>query len=80
MFMAKIPGIVYLIIGGGVAYVARYLSNEDLNLDFFFWIGIVFMAIGVFKIVLSFITRMPKSGKENQTANDKPQLVSSRKN
>ena len=57
-----------IIIGGGVTGIARYLSNDNLNLDFFFWAGIVFIAIGIFKIVMGFITRMPKSGKEKDYA------------
>ena len=66
--MAAIPGIVYIIIGAGIAYISRRFGSNEMNLQFFLWIGLAFIAIGVFKIVLRFITRMPKSGKKQDSA------------
>jgi len=58
--MAAISGIVYLIIGAGIAYLSRYIEKDGLNLELFYWIGILFITIGVFKIIFRFITRRPK--------------------
>ena len=66
--MVAIPGIAYIIIGAGIAYVSRRFGSGEMNLQFFFWIGIAFIAIGVFKIVLRFITKLPKSGKKQDSA------------
>lgn len=50
--MASIPGWIYLIIGGGIAITARYV-----DLEIFFWFGLLFVVVGVFKIVVRFITK-----------------------
>lgn len=60
--MATIPGIIYLIIGGGIAYISKYLKD----LEFFFWIGILFIIIGTFKIIFWFIARKPRTKKEKK--------------
>ncbi len=58
--MAAISGIVYLIIGAGITYLSRYIRKDGLNLELFYWIGILFITIGVFKIIFRFITKRPK--------------------
>ena len=47
--MAKIHGIVYIIIGGAVAFASWAMSFESLK--FFFYVGCVFVIIGMFKLV-----------------------------
>lgn len=61
--MAAIPGIAYIIIGVGIAYISRRFGSNEMNLQFFFWIGMAFIAIGVFKIVMRFITKKQDSAK-----------------
>ena len=47
--MAKIHGIAYIIIGGGVAFAARMVNFESLKL--FFYVGCILMIVGLFKLV-----------------------------
>jgi ribosomal protein L32 len=49
--MAKIHGIVYMIVGAIVALVSWKIDYNDLLI--FFYIGILFLVIGLFKIFMS---------------------------
>jgi len=64
--MAKIHGIVYLIIGIFVTF-ASYKINYD-KLYFFFYIGLLFIIYGVAQIVIGFINKEEKkeSVRQNQ--------------
>ncbi len=60
--MTKISGWVYLIIGAFVSGYSRYIQSKITSpgLTLFFWAGVIFIGIGVFKIVLSFIFKEKK--------------------
>ncbi|MBI2655028.1 hypothetical protein HYX06_01235 [Candidatus Woesearchaeota archaeon] len=62
--MAKIHGLVYLIIGIFVSVASWKINNEDLYL--FFYAGILFMGVGVAKLLLSLIRN-----KEEETTHHK---------
>src|SRR3989338_3335050 len=49
--MAKIHGLVYLIIGIFVSVASWKINNEDLYI--FFYAGILFVGVGVAKLLLS---------------------------
>lgn len=66
--MATIPGIVYIIIGAGVSYISRYFQRGGVNLELFYWAGILFITIGVFKVIFRFITKKGVSKKEKKIA------------
>ena len=53
--MAKVHGIIYLIIGLFVT-VASYKINYD-KLYLFFYIGLLFIIYGVAKIIIGFINK-----------------------
>ena len=59
--MAKIHGFVYIIIGIFVSVASWKINNEDLYL--FFYAGILFMGVGVAKLLLSLI-RNKKEGEK----------------
>ena len=56
--MAKVHGIVYLIIGIFVA-IASYKINYD-KLYVFFYIGLLFIIYGVAKIIIDYINKDEK--------------------
>ena len=56
--MAKIHGIIYLIVGIFVA-VASYEINYG-KLYFFFYIGLLFITYGTAKIIIGFINKDEK--------------------
>ncbi len=58
--MAKIHGLVYIIIGIFVSIASWRINNEDLQL--FFYVGILFIGIGAAKLLLSLV----KSKKEGE--------------
>ena len=62
--MVKIHWLVYIIIGGGVLAASKLIER----LDVFFWVGLAFLAIGIFKLVLSFITKQKESPAEVRSA------------
>jgi ribosomal protein L40E len=51
--MVKIPAIAYLLIGVLISVTSMYIEGLKL----FFYVGLLFIAIGVFKIVVRFITK-----------------------
>jgi hypothetical protein len=51
--VAKIPWIVYLIVGGGMIFTIDYLGNDQLNI--FKYVGYVFLMAGVFKLLVFFM-------------------------
>ncbi|MBI4144898.1 hypothetical protein HY493_01680 [Candidatus Woesearchaeota archaeon] len=61
--MAKIPAIVWLGIGAGVSYLSLRVGG---NFTFFFYFGLVFIGIGVARILLSFVFRKKESRLEKR--------------
>lgn len=62
--MAKIHGVVYIILGLFVS-IASYKINYD-KLYPFFYIGFLFVIYGVAKILISFINKEEKKGFVNK--------------
>jgi hypothetical protein len=64
--MPKIPGIVYVILGIAMAWFARYVDTRTQNqgMTLFFYAGIVLIAIGVFKIIIKYVTKDETPEKE----------------
>ena len=62
--MAKIPWIVYAVVGGGMIYAVEKLQNENLNL--FKYVGYVFIIIAVAKLLIWFML-----GKKRKTIEPK---------
>lgn len=60
--MVKIPAIVYLIIGAIVTAGSMYIEG----LTIFFYVGLIFIAVGVFKVVIAFVTKPKESAVEKQ--------------
>ena len=55
MRKVKIPWIVYAVIGGLVVYLVRRLN--DPKFVFFEYLGYIFLAVAVFKLLAYFMTR-----------------------
>ena len=64
--MAKIHGLVYIIVGLFVG-IASYKINYQ-NLYIFFYLGMFFIALGVAKILIRFIS----GSKEDETQKARP--------
>ena len=56
--MAKIHGIIYLIIGFFVSAVSWKINYQ--RLQFFFYIGLILIIYGVARIVIEFINKKEK--------------------
>jgi len=67
--MVKIHGLVYIIIGGVMAFFSNfvYQKTNKTSLLLFFYFGLLFIAIGFFKIVKNFMLKdgAPKNDKKN---------------
>lgn len=50
----KIHGLVWLAIGAVMTAMSAYLGDR---LRFFFYVGLVFVAIGVFKLIARYVTQ-----------------------
>ena len=59
--MAKIHGLVYIIIGIFVSVASWKINNEDLYL--FFYVGILFIGAGVAKLLLGFLKNKKETEK-----------------
>lgn len=64
--MAGIPGWAYVITGVAIALYSKFVQHTSGSkvMGFFFWIGILFLTVGVFKMLLRFITRGEKESQE----------------
>ncbi len=55
----KIPGWLWLIAGIGVAVLSKVISARDASnaaaMTLFFYVGLLFIAIGIFKILIKVI-------------------------
>ena len=70
--MVSIPGWAYLIIGAGMSWYARFVGNrlvqsaggstQILLMKLFFWIGIVFLFVGIGKIGMKHFVRKADPG------------------
>ena len=70
----KIPGWLYLIFGGLVAGYSQFVINakgvdNTVVFNFFFYVGLLLLVIGIFKIVLKFILHKKDEEVETQTFN-----------
>lgn len=69
----KIPGPVYLILGLIIAGISWFIdSKTESSFVPFFYIGLFFIAVGVFKIIVKII--IPKQDEQpQQQAQQQPQ-------
>ncbi|MEK6874537.1 MAG: hypothetical protein AABX52_02200 [Nanoarchaeota archaeon] len=58
--MKSIPGILYITVGVFVTVVAHYIKH----LTFFFWIGILFVSVGIAKVMIKYILQSKPSGEK----------------
>jgi len=68
--MAKIPGIAFVLIGILFTAMSYYINNlQDTNsLNAFIYVGYLFIAYGIAKILIAYIT---KKGKSDELFNQK---------
>lgn len=56
-----------MAIGAGVALFSKYVQNKGgKGMALFFWVGIIMIGIGIFKVVLGFILRDERKEKQLQ--------------
>jgi len=77
----KIPGWLWLIAGIGVAVLSKVISARDASnaaaMTLFFYVGLLFIAVGIFKILIKVIL----SNKKNKIiVNKRSKKISSEKN
>ena len=60
--MVKIPGIAFLVIGAVVTAASMYLPN----LKVFFYVGLAFIAVGIFKVLIRYMTKPKESAMEKR--------------
>lgn len=55
--MARIPGIVYLLVGLVMMGYSKIIEarNPEANITLFFWVGLALFFIGVFKSLVQFV-------------------------
>jgi len=55
--MVRINGFVYIIIGGAIAFFSNLIYNKTGtgSILLFFYVGLLFIAVGFFKVVSSLI-------------------------
>ena len=75
MFMAKIHGAVYIVVGLFVSVLSRLMNYQKLI--FFFYLGLVFVGVGAVKLILkskATETTDVKLQSQAHTAGHHPQL------
>ena len=80
--LVSIPGWAYVLVGGIVAGVSKYLTSKpdaSAGLKLFFWLGLLLVAVGIFKIVFGYIMGEKKSvvdeegeGQKMRSPKDRP--------
>ncbi len=77
--MAKIPGWAYGAVGILIAVYSKFISSRSEGgntvMSIFFWVGILLLAIGVFKTVVNYLTgenKMKKARNVNRDAGGRP--------
>ena len=61
--MAGIHWIVWLVVGAGVAVASQLIGG---NLSIFLYIGLLFLVVGIFKLIVRYITTPKESRAESQ--------------
>jgi len=74
--MAKIPGWVYVIVGVVISVISKLVESKTKPGQFklFFWLGIIFVIIGVFKLIAKYIFKMGVEEKDRKTAHHRDQM------
>ena len=69
----KIHPIVYIIVGLAVVFFTRYVESrsEDAGMTFFLYVGFLFLAIGLFKLIILFLFKEKKANVIKQENNHK---------
>ncbi|MFT4303107.1 MAG: hypothetical protein ACMXYG_00950 [Candidatus Woesearchaeota archaeon] len=87
--MAKIPGSIFIIIGILFSFLSFYLNNLQgtTSLTVFIYVGYLFIAYGVAKVIIAIIMRKEKSPTkdkrlfdDSEGIPDAPNLDSDRRN
>ncbi len=65
--MVKINGIVYIILSAGILFFSYSLDPQKFRI--FIWIGYLFFAVGVAKLVIGFINKKKESRFEKKGVN-----------
>jgi membrane-bound ClpP family serine protease len=69
--MANIPSWVYILIGAIIAIYSKYiqtkLSSDSTAMTLFFWIGVIFILLGLGKMAFKVIAAREKTKKEPKT-------------
>lgn len=63
--MAKIPSIVWIIVGAVMVGVSYRIGK---SMDIFFYVGLLFLTIGIFKIIVGFIIGDKKKKADKEAA------------
>ncbi len=73
--MAKIPGYVFMIIGGLLSLISFSVnkSQNSNSLTIFIYVGYLFMAYGVARVLINFILKNEKSRDKKIKANELPE-------
>ena len=66
----RIPALVYIVLGILMALYARFIQSrvDKGSLVIFFWIGIIFIGYGFFRLVLNFVLRDKSSVKKKNNS------------
>ncbi len=62
--MAKIHAIVYLILGAVISYVSLRIGS---TFTVFFYIGLVFLGVGIAKLLIGFLLKKKETKPEKQS-------------
>ncbi|MFA6072964.1 MAG: hypothetical protein WC758_02545 [Candidatus Woesearchaeota archaeon] len=65
--MGNISGWIFMAVGAAVSLFSRYVQKRGGDgLGLFFWVGVIMIGIGVFKIITKFILRDNNKLKEEK--------------
>jgi hypothetical protein len=72
--MAGIHGAAYMVIGVLVAGFSKYVQErvESPGLTLFFYAGLLFIGVGVFKLILRYILKDKDTGNANKKEYSQP--------
>lgn len=64
----KLHGLVWIIVGAIVAGFSKFIQGlkPDAKMDIFFYVGLGFVAFGIFKLIVNYITSDKKHKKRKQ--------------
>jgi hypothetical protein len=76
VLMTRISGWIFMAIGATVTLFSNYVRKRGgEGLALFFWVGIVMIGIGVFKIAVGFVTKEQKTKDETYVKEEKNKSI-----